>query len=1004
MSLWKKYVYTFIVYSLTLCYAQAIEETSLPYSYVDSLRENLRVLEIDEVIEDTHATYNYIYLLEDSLDQFTIEQVQNAKFQLVPDFFNSGNTRDNYSTYWLKIVVKNTLDSISDWMLVLSPRNSYVDFYTKNKAGNFTVKKSGAILPVEEKEFKEHNGIMFALHLPPETTKELYFKIVRTNNFPPRFDLNIQSRDYWESQIGDENRYLAIGFLQGALWLMAFFFMTFFITTKEKSYLYYALFLIFTASCFLYDMFPYALERFLGDQVHLTLHIWVFVNLLYVFFALFVRSFVQAPKLIPKWDILFKLLIYSRLICALIAVVIISFWYDFALADLIYSTYLMPFEMACWFFLIPILFSKGDKIVRFFLVGVVLFILSAVLFADIIVHTNLTDDLLVYAWSAGFILQFLFFSSALGYRSYLLNIEKKKALQKYINQLRENERLQAKINLELEDKVRERTAKIESQNQILKQQSKRLKELDHLKSQFIANISHEFRTPLTLILTPLQKLMGQVKDTSLRAQYALMIRHGENLLNLINQLLDLSQQKEGKVAFKPLPVEVANFVKNIAVSFNPIAESKKIDYQYEVPQKEILASLDPDKLMRIVENLLSNAFKFTPEHGKVKLKLSSYKGHDDGEACFTLEVEDTGVGIPEDKRTFIFDRFYRIQSPHGRAYGGTGIGLALVKEYVQLHKGNIQMESLAGDGTKFIVTLPLGKIPAEDMSLLEKQVVLPEPSIKNHQQTEVEEESSISSKEDQDLPVILLVEDHYDLRNYLKSHLKSDYHVKEAKNGDEGLALATSHLPDLIISDVMMPGISGLEFCQQLKESPLTNHIPIIMLTAKADLESKVTGWSVGADAYLTKPFALSELEALIKNLLLSRKKLQERYMQQLFSDNSESSVKDSVDDPFLQTLEGVLERYHSNPDLHIEDLTKEMAMSRSQLYRKIKSLTGKSPNAFIRKFRLHRAARLLEKDYGNVSMVSDAVGFSNDSYFSKCFQKEFGHLPSDHITIVHKG
>lgn len=1005
MSWWEKLVYTFIVANLTLCHAYAIKRNTLSDARESTVSANPKVFEINEEREDTHSTSSFRYILQDSLHQFTIEQVEHADFKLYADFIDSIGPWDNYSTYWIKFVVKNTLEDVSDWVVVLSSRNSYVDFYIKNRDGTFTVKKSGSILPVKEKEFKKHNGIMFSLNLAPGDTKELYFKIRRINNFPPRFDINFESRAFWESQTGDENKFIVIGFLQGAIWLMAIFFFTFFVSSREKSYLYYAVFLIFAALYFLFDEFPYVYQLLLGDQVHLILHIWVFVNLLYVFFAIFVRNFVNAPKLIPKWDFLFKILIFTRLACALIAVCIIIFWYDFALADLIYSTYLMPFEIACWFILTVVMFHKGDKVVRYFLVGVVMFVLSAMLLTNIIVHTNLDDDWLLYVQTAGFTIQFLFFSSAIGYRSHLLNVEKKKANLKYIKQLRENERLQSRVNLELEDKVRERTVKIIVQNHALKQQSKRLKELDHLKSQFFANISHEFRTPLTLMLAPLQKLYDQVEDSSLKSQYAMMIRHGENLLDLINQLLDLSQQKEGKLAFKAQPIDVIAFVKSIAVSFVSFAESKKIDYQYEFPQKEIIACCDPDKLKRIIENLLSNAFKFTPQHGQVKLKLSGDRDHNYHGGTFTITVEDTGIGIPADKAEYIFDRFYQIDSPQSRGYGGTGIGLALVKEYVHLHKGTIQVKSKEGNGAKFIVRLPLDRrhVSAEEIGEQKAPLTIPASNRKIPVQTEMESKFTGSSKNDKELTEILLLEDNHDMRNFIKTSLASDYYIIEASNAHEGLVLAKSHIPDLIISDIMMPGMSGLEFCKQIKENTFTSHIPIIMLTARADLESRITGWSVGADAYVTKPFDLNELDVRIKNLLFNRKKLQEKYNQNLFYRQYEDKSKAPLADPFLQKLENVLENHYKNPHLQIEDLTKEMAMSRSQLYRKIKSLTGNSPNAFIRKFRLHRAARLLREEYGSVATISDAVGFNNDSYFSKCFQQEFGHLPSEHLANIQK-
>lgn len=976
--------------------------TGLTHAVETKYQKDSVVFEIHETKKRLGFLHDYIYLLEDSLHQMNLKEVRASKnFQLYFPFVDSAGYFNNLSAYWVKFFIKSNLKEDSDWLLSFSVKNSYIDLYSEQEDGSFSLKKGGEFLPLSEREFKKRSNL-FSLHLPAGATKEVVAKIRRINNFTPRFDIELYSWKFLEEQVEDETNTLISGFLQGAIWLMSFCFFIFFLTTRDKANLYYAAFLFMAAVYHLDNKYIYAIELFLGDYLVLKPYVWVLSYLQFLFFALFVRNFINAPEVDPKWDTGFKVIIWGRFLSIICSLLILLFSFNVALVDKLLISFLIPLELICWSILIPVYFLKGNKIIRFFLSGAAMFIIFNLLISGVVFHTAIDDQLLDYIEPVGLVFQFLFFSSALGYRSYNLNIEKNKARQEYIDQLHENERLQTKANKELEKKVKERTARIEVQKDTLIQQSKQLKELDRLKSRFFANISHEFRAPLTLMLTPLQQMYEQAEEPSLRNQYSMMIRNGRSLLNLINQLLELSKHEAGKLKLNKTKTDITALVKYTASSYSSLAESKNINFTCQTPDKQILANIDPKQIKIITDNLLSNAFKFTPDHGKVQISLVEGQNKE-GEETFNIMVEDTGIGIPEDKVIRIFERFYQINSSISRDYEGTGIGLALVKELLHLHEGTIRVESREGKGSKFSIQVPVGNIPLPGQEYEGKlhsfQIENEVPPLPIPPDEEKEEEYELKDK---NLPEILLVEDNYDLRKYLKTTLMNEYKVIEAENGNKGLSLAKIHIPDLIISDLMMPGISGLEVCKKIKEDELTSHIPVIMLTAKADMDAKIAGLSVGVDDYITKPFEINELAVRVNNLLVNRKKVQEKYANYMFSDHL-SSAKNSVDELFLQKLHSALEGRYKNPHLQVEDLTKDLAMSRSQLYRKLRSLTGDSPNAYIRKFRLHKAARLLKERYGSVAMVSDATGFNNDSYFSKCFQKEFGHLPSEHLNMARK-
>ena len=538
-----------------------------------------------------------------------------------------------------------------------------------------------------------------------------------------------------------------------------------------------------------------------------------------------------------------------------------------------------------------------------------------------------------------------------------------------------------------------------AQAEQLKEQTIRLKELDKVKSTFFANISHEFRTPLTLILNSLSDRISNVKaseDKSELEQLEVMLRNARRLLNLINQLLDLSKLESGHMKLSAENCNLNDLLKVVHNSFSSLSISKQIKFSLAVPNEVILCRLDIDKTEKILYNLLSNAFKFTPVNGRIEVVGKK----DDSE--IEVAVHNTGPGIPEDQLPHVFNRFYQ-----GKQYysdeQGTGIGLALTKELVELHGGKIQVES-DQNRTCFFVRLPLVPVITDEVVFLTTAGQTHYDPALSTSGAGVDQKNYVAEPGPADLerPSVLIVEDSEDLRNYMKRNLAEKYQVIESENGKDGLEKAILFVPDLIITDWMMPEMDGLALCHRLKTDERTSHIPVIMITALASDDAKFQGLETGADDYLTKPFDNRELNIRIRNLVESRKLLRERFSRELHLGPKKVKVS-SMDEIFLDKVMQTVETYLGDADFSMEKFGQEVGLSRMQLHRKLKALTGESPGDFLRTTRLKRARQLLESRAGYVSEVAYEVGFNNLSYFSKCYREQFGMAPneafSSHVT-----
>jgi signal transduction histidine kinase/DNA-binding response OmpR family regulator len=510
------------------------------------------------------------------------------------------------------------------------------------------------------------------------------------------------------------------------------------------------------------------------------------------------------------------------------------------------------------------------------------------------------------------------------------------------------------------------------------------------KVKFFTNISHEFRTPLTLILGPVDDILRSNIGSDLKKDMLLIKNNANRLLNLVTQLMDFRKIENKKMKLQASEREITPFVWEVAASFKHLAAKRKIEFTVSSSKAEKLkVYFDTDKLDKVLFNLLSNAFKFTPDGGRIRLHVGVSEGYDQLE----LMVEDNGKGMSPEHVAHAFDRFYT-----GDSYSNlsTGLGLALSREFVLLHKGDIAVVSEKWKGTRFVITLPLGREHLQDDEIVEgpklenQQLLL--SSLYGEDSLELHEAEPLATQKER---TILLIEDNDELRGFLKARLQKEYNVVEAADGILGISLAYDMVPDVIISDVMMPNKSGLDVATTLKNDLRTSHIPLVLLTAKDSIDHKIKGIQCGADLYITKPFSYQYLQERLRGLINSRQKLKEHYISELSSEVSLAAPR-QLDKKFINDFMAVVQENIANPGLSANDIAERMGMSRVQVYRKAKALLGFPINDYVVKVRLKKAKHLLLHSETSIAEISAEVGFSSPTYFSTAFKNHYGMSPSD--------
>ena len=522
------------------------------------------------------------------------------------------------------------------------------------------------------------------------------------------------------------------------------------------------------------------------------------------------------------------------------------------------------------------------------------------------------------------------------------------------------------------------------QDKLLEREKGRIQDLEKFKSSMYTNLTHEFRTPLTVIsgTAELSIDLLEKEDKEALIQGAdTIVRNSDNILNLVNQMLDLAKLESKAMELHLEQKDIIAFSHSVIQKMESIAVRKKVHLKLTAEEPYFMMDFDEEKLWAVVSNLLSNAIKFNQEDGEVVLNIKIQTVTPS--KVLIIQVDDTGYGIGKEHLPYVFDRFYQAEAGPTRKTTGTGIGLALTRELIHLMGGQISVESVLGQGTIFTIRIPITNDAPP--GVLQAASEISESKSKS---------LSLAKKSVSEKPLLLIIEDEPDVQNYLALLLENDYIIELATNGKEGLAKAERIIPDIIISDVMMPERDGFSLAQELKENKKTDHIPILLLTALADTDDRIEGWRSGADAYLTKPFKKEELRAILENLELSRKKLREKFSQFTLIDNPEALKKESE---FIYRINGIIEQHVSDENFTVEDLAKKVFLSRMQLHRKLKALADRSASNYIRTFRLHRSLPLLADLSRNIAEIAFDVGFPDPNYFSKSFQKEFGKTPSDY-------
>jgi len=543
-----------------------------------------------------------------------------------------------------------------------------------------------------------------------------------------------------------------------------------------------------------------------------------------------------------------------------------------------------------------------------------------------------------------------------------------------------------------------RQAALRSSLEFERKEKERIEELNQVKLRFFTNISHEFRTPLTLILGQIEVLMQMDLGTTIYNRIQRIYKNAWHMRNLISELLDFRKQEQGYLKLRVEEQNLVTFTRQIYMCFYEYAQKKEITYRFDSVEETISVWFDPIQLQKVIFNLLSNAFKYTSNKGNITVEVRKVASQ------AVVSVCDTGIGIPVEHISKIFDRFYQTDNASSSSSFtlGTGIGLALAKGIMSMHHGKIEVESTVGEGTKFILSLPLGNrhFSDEEMAVTEgrESLIIPETSVSSYGQLmaeEIKEPESQKNIDEEDKPTILLVDDNTELLSMLEDIFLPMYNVYTACNGREGLEMAQQIQPDLIVSDVIMPEMSGKDLCYKIKTNVELSHISVVLLTAQTSVEYVVEGLMFGADDYITKPFNIKVLVARCNNLIKNKKRLIAHYAGKVITESPVAEAINEKDKELLTKCVNIVRENFENPDFDVTALASELCMGRSKLYMQFKQMTGLTPNEFILKVKLDEAMSLLtEHPELNITEISVRLGFSSPRYFSKSFKAFFGIAP----------
>jgi signal transduction histidine kinase/DNA-binding response OmpR family regulator len=803
--------------------------------------------------------------------------------------------------------------------------------------GYFTTKKKWP----ENNTSTSSSPTQFVINDNVKTVVVKFKKVSPWASFHPK----ITTQENWKEQRTSFllERNLTQGLFYGALIIMLLFNLFIFIIYRDRAYLFYSLYILSLCLALL-PPFELAYSTFLAYKPYLLKHLEMTGDFGFIiFYFFFITSFLNISKRFPK---IFQLIKYYLVL--IIGSYLIAQIY-FLLTKLYWPTqYVYQFNSVLSIPIIILIFVKiareKDILSRFIITGTLLAMLGSGWVLIGVMFKGNFPYLDHYLMEAGHLAELLMFSIGLGVRF-----------------------------------------------KIIEQERTRLKEMGEFKSKFFANITHEFRTPLTLIISPLEDSLKNGKKLTTDV-LKLVLKNARKLLTLINQLLDLSKLDSGKMTLHLKKLDIMKYVSSYAMTFKSLTDVKDIRLGVKCEPESLDFNVDDEKLNKILNNLLFNAIKFTKKKGSITVNVSD-KGN-----YLLIQISDTGIGIAQDKLPFVFNRYFQSDAQTSHLIEGTGIGLSLCKELVELHKGSISIESKEKMGTTVEVKLPKLRnthpvsltddetINQTEHTILEESVTEPNP-IRSYDAMKIDENEKI----------ILIVEDNTQVREFVKSIIDNQYTVLEANNGNNGIRLANKFIPDIIISDLMMPEMDGITMTGLLKSTLETSHIPVIMLTARGETEDKIRGLEKGADAYLVKPFNADELKAQINNLLKQREQLRTLFSRKPKAKREQTELPLPIQ-KFINLTDSIIEKNLSDENFDVEKLSELLKINRSSLFRKLKSITGHTPSYYIRIYRLNKAAELLKTENLDISEIAFKAGFGNVPYFNKSFKEYFKITPSEYI------
>lgn len=900
------------------------------------------------------ADAQWTITLIDELEVMSDEQRQlsaESLFATSDDLFepNKANEKPVLHNYWARFKLANTTES-EQWMSFESYYWDYVTLYFRDSTGNVAMIPFGILSNPYNNKFLAR----------PQTEYDVLANFESSGNFRREDNINLVIKPTLPALESKTFTNYMDGIIFGIMFGLALYNLFLFISLRDRTYFWYTLYILswaFSFAALFASTPPKWTQFFFPDYPAFAFYLKKFADpIIWISYTNFVRNFLATKDRYPVWDKALKICIVLIILQLLINLTGI---YHFTGATRL-ITWHIPLIICIT--LVIICYIRGNIRARFFLVGQ--FLLLAGLIIGAMHYADL--DAITFLPKTEFFDYFRTTSSAFFFAA--------------VESIVFSFALADKYNMFQKDITR---VKIEKEKE--KSEALRLQELDTFKTRFYANITHEFRTPLTVI----QGMANELKtnpDKAPMKNLNLIEKNSQNLLALVNQMLDLSKLQVGKVTSDLQQNDIILFIKYLVETNESFAKLQNVGLQFYSDETELLMDFDAQKVEQVLTNLISNAVKFTPEYGNVLVVAK--KVNQNNQALLQVLVKDTGIGISTDQLPYIFDRFHQANpTQKNQDNQGTGIGLALVKELMAIMNASITVESELDKGTTFSLLFPIQNKAALG-SLSEGYKFKPI----TRKEDFATEEASYSNSE---FPILLIIEDNTDVTYYLKTCLQDQYQILTSNNGKKGIEKAFETLPDIIISDVMMPVMDGFEVCATLKEDERTSHIPIILLTAKATSEDKLAGLTQGADAYLVKPFEKEELIIRLNKLLEIRKTLQKKYSSNLISSQDYNNVLENKADSFIEKTEKIILSHLGDEDFSIHELARELHLSRSQMHRKIKALTDMSAAIYIRHIRLQKAKELLASTHLSISEIAYQVGFKTPLYFSQVFKETFGVSPN---------